>query len=247
MSTQSNTRIDQAYVALRRAIIEQALKPGDKLREDEIGSLFSMSRTLVRQVLARLSADGLVITGGKRSAMVATPSLEDALAIFEVRRALEREVVALALKRWKPNNAARLEAHVKKEEGAARGPAPASIRMAGEFHTLLAEMSGNLLLVQYVHEVVTRCSLILAVYGRPHSAECGVQEHRDIIHALKSGDLKEATRLMDRHVGDVEARALITVKDKPRPSLSELLAPYADLAAEDQMLSARRIVLRGGS
>jgi DNA-binding GntR family transcriptional regulator len=52
----------------------------------------------------------------------------------------------------------------------------------------LADLTGNALLARYVAEVVSRSGLILALYGRPHSAECAVSEHRAIIEALKSGD-----------------------------------------------------------
>ena len=47
-------RADVAYHALHRAIIEQALEPGTKLREDQLGAHFGISRTLVRIALARL-------------------------------------------------------------------------------------------------------------------------------------------------------------------------------------------------
>ena len=58
MDKTPNTRSDTAYHALRQAIIEQALKPGAKLPEDEIGNHFGMSRTLVRAALARLTQIG---------------------------------------------------------------------------------------------------------------------------------------------------------------------------------------------
>ena len=71
-------------------------------------------------------------------------------------------------------------------EDAAHGrDGPASIRLAGEFHILLAEMTGNAMLARYVNEVVSRCSLILAIYGRPHSSDCAVTEHRELIEALR--------------------------------------------------------------
>jgi DNA-binding GntR family transcriptional regulator len=98
------------------------------------------------------------------------------------------------------------------------------IRLAGEFHIKLAEMAGNRLLQRYLSEVVSRCSLILALYGRPHSSECAVAEHREIIEALRRGDAKAATTLMDRHVGSVEERALI---DEPERDLGSVLSRYA--------------------
>lgn len=223
------SRIDQAYTALKSAIIEQALRPGDKLPEDEVGQLFSMSRTLVRQVFSRLNAEGLIEIGGKRPATVAIPSLDDAVAAFEVRQALEREVITLVIKRWNREHKAALEAHLAREiEAAKAGSAPMSIRLAGEFHTLLAEMSGNPLLSRFVSDVVSRCSVVLAVYGRPHSADCGVHEHRDIIDAIAAGDATRAWDLMRHHLGEVEARALIgSSEDSPR-SLADMLSPYVE-------------------
>lgn len=220
-------RIDQAYSALKSAIIEQALRPGDKLPEDEVGQLFSMSRTLVRQVFSRLNAEGLIEIGGKRPATVAIPSLDDAVAAFEVRQALEREVINLVIKRWTPDKKQALEAHLAKEiEAAKAGSAPMSIRLAGEFHTLLAEMSGNPLLSRFVSDVVSRCSVILAVFGRPHSAECGVNEHREIIDAIAASDAEKAWELMHHHLGEVEARALITAPESAHKTLADTLSAY---------------------
>src|SRR6266702_2424315 len=99
--TKTPSRADTAYQALRQAIIEQALPPGTRLPEDVIGSQFAMSRTLARATLARLQAEGLIEAGRKRTATVARPSLEEAKEDFEVRRALEREVIRLVIARWK--------------------------------------------------------------------------------------------------------------------------------------------------
>jgi DNA-binding GntR family transcriptional regulator len=49
------------------------------------------------------------------------------------------------------------------------------MRLIGKFHLVLARMTGNGLLTRHITEVVSRCSLILAIYGRPHSAECGAR------------------------------------------------------------------------
>jgi DNA-binding GntR family transcriptional regulator len=221
------SRSETAYRALRQAIIEQALPPGARLAEDMIGSTFAMSRTLARATLARLQAEGLIEAGRKRTATVARPSLEEAKEDFEVRRVLEREAIRLVILRWKPQFGAVLEGHVREEDQAkARQDARVSIRLAGEFHIKLAEMAGNRLLHRYLSEVVSRCSLILALYGRPHSSECAVNEHREIISALRRGDAAAASALMDRHLGAVEERALI--EDRPESlDVGDVLKRYA--------------------
>ncbi len=225
--TENPSRTDVAYRALRQAIIEQALLPGTKLPEDQIGAHFGMSRTLVRATLARLQAEGLVDAPAKRTSTVARPSLDEARDVFEGRRALEREAVALVIKRWKPEFGAALEGHVREENAARdRRDDRVAIRLAGEFHIMLAAMSGNRVIERYLSELVSRCSLILAVYGRPHSSECAVNEHSAIIAALRERDAEKAIHLMDHHIGSVEQRALLLDGTGSEADLGAILSRY---------------------
>jgi DNA-binding GntR family transcriptional regulator len=227
--TRPSPRIEIAHEALKRAILEQALEPGTRLPEDEIGAHFEMSRTLVRAVLARLQAEGLVNAQPKRTATVAQPSLAEAREVFEVRRALEAEVVRLVIKRWKPAFGAELEGLVREEEAArARHEPHVWGRLGGEFHIRLAGLSGNRLLERYMEELVTRCSLILAVYGKPHGHDDGTHEHTEIIAALRAGDAAKAVATMDHHMELVERRAIAEEKPAESPALGDVLSRYAE-------------------
>lgn len=218
------SRVHTIHDALRRAILEQALRPGMKLPEDTIGEQFGVSRTLVREALKRLAVEGLVELKPNKGASVAYPTLDEARDVFEVRRTLERLVVQSLAGRLSAAQIAILEAHIQSEDDVRGRDGAASIRLAGEFHTLLSGMTGNILLDRYVHEVSSRCSLILALYGRPHSSECAVNEHRQLVDALRQGDRDKAIALMDQHLEDVAARAALA----PRGSgdIRDLLAPY---------------------
>lgn len=221
-------RTELAHEALKQAILEQALKPGTKLPEDEIGAHFGMSRTLVRAVLARLQAEGLVDARPKRTATVAQPSLAEAREVFEVRRALEVEIVRLLAKRWKPAFGAELEGLVRDEDAArARGEAHVSGRLAGEFHIRLAALTGNRLMARYMEELVTRCSLILALYGRPHGSDGGHDEHGELIAALRAGDEARAVAIMDHHMHVVERRAIAEDDPAETTALGDVLSRYA--------------------
>jgi DNA-binding GntR family transcriptional regulator len=227
-SARGGDRAGVIYQALRRAIIEQALEPGAKLPEDAIGERFGVSRTLVRHALGRLAGEGLVELRRNHGAAVAKPSWDEARNIFAVRVGLERLVVSSLAGQLTPEQAARLRRHVKEEEAARGSNEPLSIRLAGEFHILLADMTGNALLARYVGEVASRSGLILALYGRPHSSECAVSEHRAIIDALESGDAKRANALMQDHLDAVAGRALIQMKPQKRRELRDILGAYAD-------------------
>ena len=226
--SKKSTRVDFACKALRQAIIEQALPPGTKLPEDELGAQFGMSRTLVRAALAQLQSEGLVDAPPRRTATTAKPTLEQAKEVFEVRRTLEREVVRLVILRWRAEFGAELEGHVREEDAARKGgDERVSIRLAGEFHTRLGALSGNALLARYLGEVVSRTSLILALYGRPHSADCAVNEHREIVAAFRDGNAEAATKIMDHHIGGVEQRALLDQGRDAGFDLGTVLSRYA--------------------
>jgi DNA-binding GntR family transcriptional regulator len=236
-------RIDIAYEALKQAILERALQPGTKLPEDEIGAHFSMSRTLVRAVLAKLQSEGLVDARPKRTATVAQPTLAEARNVFEVRRALEAEVVRLVVKRWKPAFGAELEGLMRQEDAAReRHEEHVAGRLAGEFHIRLAKLSGNELLEKYMAELVTRCSLILAVYGAPHRHDHGgPNEHAEIVAALRAGDASRAVAIMDAHMGEVERRALHETDPAESPALGDVLSRYAGaIAARDTAIPLRK-------
>jgi DNA-binding GntR family transcriptional regulator len=196
------------------------------LPEDTVGEEFGVSRTVVRQALTRLQAEGLVENRPNRGAFVATPSLEEARQIFEMRHCLEREVISRLTGRISLSELETLDAHVTQEERLRGKDGPVSIRLAGEFHILLAELTGNAILARYVAEMVSRSSLILAVYSRTHSSDCAVEEHREIIRALRDGNATEATAVMGAHLGAVAGRA--ELKEVAEPDLTSILARYRE-------------------
>lgn len=216
-----NNLTDTVHSLLRRAIIEQALRPGLRLPEDTVGEQFGVSRTIVRHALVRLENEGLVTTRRNRGAFVAQPSRDEAQQIFEVRLCLENEVIRKLCHKMPASGYDQLEAHVRSEHRARGRDGPVSIRLAGEFHVLLAELTGNAVLARYVREVVSRCSLILSMYARSHSSDCAVDDHTQIIEAIRRGDHDRAVTIMGHHLGAVEQRAeLVPHADNIRSILS---------------------------
>jgi DNA-binding GntR family transcriptional regulator len=221
-------RVGMICRALRRAIIEQALQPGAKLPEDALGERFGVSRTIARHALGQLAGEGLVELRRNRIAVVATPSWQEARDAFDVRVELERLVVRQLAGNLSKAQIAALNAHVDAEEAARGGPGPVSIRLATEFHILLADMTRSPILIRYVSEIAYRCCLTLALFSRPHSSDCAVAEHRNIIGALESGDADEAIRLMHHHIVAVADRALVAPGTTRDLDIMNILAPYAD-------------------
>ena len=217
-------RTDMISSALRSAILERVLMPGMKLPEDSLGERFGVSRTLIRQSLERLAAEGL---GELRRNKGAKPSLEEARDLFELRTQIEDLVISRVIKNMSPEILGELEAHLAKEVEAENASEPISIRLATEFHILLARLAGSPVLLRYVEEIGYRCGLTLSLYARPHSTDCGIQEHRQIIEALAKGDEDAARKLMRHHLTAVADRALFTTKESGPLLYLDALEPYA--------------------
>jgi DNA-binding GntR family transcriptional regulator len=88
-----------AVANLRRAILSQYFKPGQKLTERALCELTGVSRSLMREVLRDLEAHGLILNVPHRSPIVATITLNDARDIYEVRSALEPMAARLFVER----------------------------------------------------------------------------------------------------------------------------------------------------
>jgi DNA-binding GntR family transcriptional regulator len=232
-------RTGQIYRALRHAIMEQALSPGAKLPEDAIGERFGASRTIVRHALGQLAAEGLVELRRNRGAVVAMPAWEEARDIFDIRLGLERLVMSRLAGRLNQKQIAQLKAHVAGEERARGANEPLSIRLATEFHIVLANMTGSPVIARYVSEISSRCGLLLALYSRPHSSECAVSEHLAVIDALVAGDVAAAVKVMESHLEAVANRALIMPSTRKSLELSDILDSYAGETPPERVATAK--------
>ncbi len=161
-----------------------------------------------------------------RMGVVLGQSRREARDTFEVRIALERLVAQRLAGRLSGEEEAALLAHIDEEDAVRGGPEAPSIRLATEFHLLLARMTGSPVLTRYVAELGYRCALTLSLYSRPHSSDCAVSEHREIVAALVAGDVARATHLMEHHLDAVAVRARIVAEPTRDRDLGRVLAPY---------------------
>ena len=198
----STQRIVEAIV---EAIVERRLMPGTKLAEAQLGELFAVSRTVVRQALNQLSRDRLVTLEPARGAFVAQPSIDEAQQVFEARQLIEAGVMRELCTRITAGQVTELRAHLKAERAAvAQTDVTGRTRLLADFHVVLARLLGNEVLAQLLADLLSRSSLISLMYQSAHSAEHSQQEHVAIVDALEKRDARAATKLMAQHLHSVE-------------------------------------------
>jgi DNA-binding GntR family transcriptional regulator len=212
----------QIVDALTRAIVDHRLQPGTKLAEQKLADHFGVSRTLVRQALFQLSQKRLITLEPARGAFVSAPTVEEAQQVFAVRRMLETEMIRAFAREVTPARIRALREHIAQEKAAVdRGDASGRVELLGDFHVRIAQLMGNDVLVQVLHELVSRSSLISLMYQRDASARHSQEEHVDIVKALAAKDEDRAVRLMQEHLRNVEANLAL---DRKVPSHDVALA-----------------------
>jgi len=204
----SATKAD-IYERIYEAIVEHRLTPGTKLSEERVAELFSVSRTQVRGVLQRLAVEQLVTLIPNRGAFVTTPSADEAHDVLEARRTLEPAIVARLIARIAqgkaPGAVRQLRALVKREHQAhASDDRRASVRLSGEFHVQLAELSGSSIMTRMMRELTPLTCLAILTFEAPTKAACPEDEHSQLIDAIEAGQTERAVSLMTEHLHHIE-------------------------------------------
>ncbi len=198
---------DRLHRELSTAIVDQRIPPGTSLPEDTLASAFGVSRTVVRKALLRLGHEKLVELRTNRGAVVARPSVEEARAVFEARRVVEAALIDAAIERAPDAAFAQLRAHLARELEAERsGDRHALIRLSGDFHRSLAGLAGNHVLAAFLGELVSRSSLILALYQHRADPPCSREQHTEVLEALARRDAVAARTRMAAHLSHVESQ-----------------------------------------
>jgi DNA-binding GntR family transcriptional regulator len=211
------------YRRIFDSVMTQRLTPGTKLPEAALCEMFGVSRSVVRRVLQRLAHDHIVDLRPNRGAIIAVPTPDETRQIFEARRALEGAIVKLATRHATPQDFQALRDQLHAEhEAMHRFDQPSWARLASAFHQRLAGLARNAILEAHLNEVVSRCSLIVALYQPWGNASCEHDEHAQIVERMEKGDAEGAIALMEEHLLTLE-RHIALRQEAPEPSLKERL------------------------
>jgi DNA-binding GntR family transcriptional regulator len=214
---------DRIYAAVLESVMGQRLAPGTKLPEAALCELFGVGRTHVQKVLQRLAHDHVVTLRPNYGATVAMPTHDEVGQLFEARRALEAAIIPLVASRATKADYASLRRQLKQEHHAMHHYKQTEwAGLASRFHLRLAELSRNPMLQRYLGELVSRCSLVVALFQPPGNATCEHDEHIRVVDYIESGDVARAVHEMELHLLDLE-RHISLVPEKPGKSLADML------------------------
>jgi DNA-binding GntR family transcriptional regulator len=210
-----NGRADEhVHRQIYTAINNHGIPPGTALQEDALAAAFKVSRTVIRKVLQRLAHERLVDLVPNKGASVAKPTAEESRDVFDARRVLERILIERAAETADDAGIERLLKLAKAEQVALKSRnRQKRLQLSGDFHRELAGLGGNNALGEFLNELISRTSLIIALYESAGAIPCSHSEHLEIAMALKRRDKKKAAQYMDHHLQHIEAQIELT--DEP--------------------------------
>ncbi len=195
------------YEVLSGTLLSGCLGAGTKLGEQRLATIFDVSRERIRKVLHRLGHERLIEVLPNRGAFVVNPSLQDARQVYEARRILEGGIAWRVAMSLTSEQQSQLRSHFVTEEHAhCHANRAESIRLSGAFHILLAEMTGNDFVMRQMQELVSRNSMLVALFEDDSANSCGIDEHDAIMQALESHDPARAASAMTAHLSLIETR-----------------------------------------
>ena len=190
------------FQKLRSLLVEGAIAPGSKLNERELAERLHVSRTPIREAIRRLAADGLVELIANRGAIAIQLSLADVIHTFDVIAQLEGYSGELAAKNISNATLSELEAlQYEMMASYARRDLSSYYKLNLGIHHLINQAANNPVLSQLFTQVNAR---IEALRFRSNQNgvkwEKAVEEHQEMIDALKARDSERMRKVMIQHV-----------------------------------------------
>lgn len=207
----------QVVEKLRSAILDGHIPPGARLTEREVGELVGVSRTLVREALRQLEAEGLVENIPYRGPVVAKISPLEARQLYEIRAALEGWAAKSFAEQATPEDLARLVKSVDDlAEAGKRSDAEELLSKLEVFHEILLSGAGNPMLTSYLHSLRGRLRRLrrvsLAQPGRPKRT---IEEKRILLAALAERDGEKARRARENYILDAAKAVELALEQQP--------------------------------
>src|SRR6478735_350436 len=209
----SATRRDEVADALREAILDGRLAPGDRLVEDRVMEWLGATRSGARKAFRRLEHEGLLISYPYRGVEVLGVSPEEVHGVLiPIRLMLERFAFSKALEVMTP---ADLEAIAEQLDvmsaAAAAGDVDAVVDADIAFHEAVLQVVPQFHTVQIWHGIAPRIRVYFRRESLARDLDSVVDEHRALLEALRGGDRKTVLETLGQHIKRVQTEG------EPRP------------------------------
>lgn len=191
----------QAEIAaiLRDAVLRGVLRPGERVKQDQVASRLGVSHVPVREAFQKLVSEGLLVFRPRRGVVVAPLSPDEAAELTDLRLLLEPEALRLSGPRLTASEIAgafALLTELEETEDVER-----LMTLHARFHDALYARAGRPRLTAYVADLRRAFERYLhAVWIRTGQLDRSHGDHRRLAVLIADGKVNEATALLREHI-----------------------------------------------
>ena len=194
---------------LREAIIEGHFKPGERLVERPLCDQLGVSRTVIRETIRYLEAEGLVVILPNKGPIVAPMNWKDAQQIYDIRLLLETSAAVDCAKNTSPELAAHLKLALAELEAAfADGTPKVLFKATTGFYKVIFEEASHLIAWEIVQRLNGRISRLRVMTLSTSDRHVSGHSHmKAICNAIIKGDIKATRAAVKAHLTDASSIA----------------------------------------
>lgn len=202
----SGLKVDRAYQRLKRMIVTLQLEPGTNVDERELMSKLEIGRTPLREAVARLVSERLILHTPRKGAWVSPLSITDLQQMLEARAALDAIIARRAASLVTDDDRGELQRFI---EEASRSPFDLEhnvelVELDFALHSRIAKIAGNSYLASFSDQVNSTMLRYWHLAGRSDQALATWSgRHTDLIEAITSGDQDWAEAAARKHVSQL--------------------------------------------
>jgi len=192
----------QVYQIVKEKILNGEFQPNERLVESKLAEQIGVSRGTVREAIRMLTKDEL-IEQRDSYLFVYNPSQNDIIDIYECRRSLELLSVRLAAQKITDDQLIDLNRIIKySKEALEKNDTEKLTRLNQQFHDTITLSSQNKQLIQLFEVISTKVLYIrnCLLKGHTYSFPVLINDHEQILQALKERDPIKAETLMNNHI-----------------------------------------------
>ncbi|WAJ72309.1 GntR family transcriptional regulator [Catenovulum adriaticum] len=190
---------EQIADALRSDIISGELTSNTKLNEQQLAERFGVSRGPIRDVLLKLTKEGLLVSRNNVGSSVSSPlSAEMQKLNVDIRRKIEEFAIKNVVTKITDKHVQELESIIERmQDHFDREEFTELTKTDVEFHQYLVELAGGEDLTNIWYPIVMRMRMN---YKRIKTSQALVDEHKHIVDGLRKQDVKEAIASLRKNI-----------------------------------------------
>lgn len=195
-------RVNDIYCRLKREILSGEIPPDLQVTEQEFSDRYGVSRTPMREVLLRLSSEGLIEITPRHGARVLSISMDDIREIYDILIALEPEAAArIAASDLSDSDLEDLDnATARMERALQTGDLDAWATADSEFHDRLIELCDNYRMRRFIKTLFDQAHRVrIATLEIRKLPVQSTEEHRKIIESIRQGDVETTRQVFRDH------------------------------------------------